>query len=114
MIFGLKTWWLPAIGTPFIDLYVSGWSLLSRYFCNTCHRLFSSYDIIVKRLGKVSTAALLAGETDFDEVSPKTKSQRIQTKILIGKRHYDLGIVSRYYMLDISYVLRSGAVSFLS
>ena len=28
MIFGLHTWWLPAIGTPFIEFHASLWSLL--------------------------------------------------------------------------------------
>ena len=28
MIFGLQTWWLPAIGTPFMELHVGVWSLL--------------------------------------------------------------------------------------
>lgn len=91
MIFGLKTWWLPAIGTPFIDLYVSGWSLLIGISVTLVIVIFFIRHI-VKRLGKVSTAALLAGETDFDEVSRKPKSQNVQSEINRKMSLY-LGIV---------------------
>ncbi len=80
MIFGLKTWWLPAIGTPFIDLYVSGWSLLIGISVTLVIVIYFIRHI-VKRLGNVSAAALLAGETDFDEVSRKIKSQKIKNDI---------------------------------
>lgn len=79
MIFGLKTWWLPAIGTPFINLYVSGWSLLIGISVTLVIVVFFIRHV-VKRLGKVSTAALLAGETDFDEVSREPKFRNIQTE----------------------------------
>lgn len=91
MIFGLKTWWLPAIGTPFIDLYVSGWSLLIGISVTLVIVIFFIRHI-VKRLGKVSTSALLSGETDFDEVSRKTKSQNIQSE-MNRKTSLYLGIV---------------------
>ena len=100
MIFGLKTWWLPAIGTPFIDLYVSGWSLLIGISVTLVIVIFFIRHI-VKRLGKVSTAALLAGETDFDEVSLKTKSQRTQTEIEKKTSLYlgiVFGIIAGYFL----------------
>ena len=72
MIIGLKTWWLPAIGTPFIDLHLSGWSLLIGILVTL---VVAMYFIrrVVKKLGKAPTTALLAGETDFDETSRKPK-----------------------------------------
>ena len=91
MIFGLKTWWLPAIGTPFIDLYVSSWSFLIGISVTLIIVIFFIRHV-VKRLGKVSTAALLAGETDFDEVSRKPKSQNVQSEINRKMSLY-LGIV---------------------
>ncbi|MDE0087598.1 MAG: FtsX-like permease family protein [Candidatus Poribacteria bacterium] len=74
MIFGLQTWWLPAIGTPFIDLHISGWSLLFGILVTLAVVTFFIRHV-VQRLGKAPTAALLAGETDFDETSRKPKPQ---------------------------------------
>ncbi len=100
MIFGLKTWWLPAIGTPFIDLYVSGWSLLIGISVTLVIVIYFIQHV-VRRLGKVSTAALLSGETDFDEVSRKTKSQSLQTEIDKKTSLYlgiIFGIISGYFL----------------
>ncbi len=74
MIFGLQTWWLPAIGTPFIDLHISGWSLLIGILVTLAVVTFFIRQV-VQRFGKAPTAALLAGETDFDETSRKSKPQ---------------------------------------
>ena len=74
MIYGLKTWWLPAIGTPFIDLYIGKWSLpIGIIITLIVVTLFIRY--VVKRLGKAPTVALLSGETDFTEVKRKSKPQ---------------------------------------
>lgn len=91
MIIGLKTWWLPAIGTPFIDLYVSGWSLLIGISVTLVIVVFFIRHV-VKRLGKAPTVALLSGETDFDEVSRVPKYQNIQVKIVRRMSLY-LGLV---------------------
>ena len=65
MIFGLQTWWLPAIGTPFIEFHASLWSLLIGILVVFGVVMISILRAVV-RVGRVSTAALLAGETDFD------------------------------------------------
>ena len=77
MIFGLQTWWLPAIGTPFIDLHISRWSLLIGILVTLAVVTFFIRHVI-KRLGKAPTAALLSGETDFDETSRKYKPQTVK------------------------------------
>ena len=74
MIFGLQTWWLPAIGTPFIDIHISRWSLPIGILVTLVVVTFFIRQV-VQRLGKAPTAALLAGETDFDETSRKSKPQ---------------------------------------
>ncbi len=106
MIYGLKTWWLPAIGTPFIDLYVSGWSLLIGIGVTLVIVVFFMGHT-VKRLGKISTAVLLTGETDFDEVSRKAKPQHLQTEIQKKTSLYlgiVFGIIAGYFLCAESWI----------
>ena len=64
MIFGLQTWWLPAIGTPFMELHASPWSLLSGALISLAVVMIS-IRLTVHKLGRASTVSLLAGGTDF-------------------------------------------------
>ncbi len=75
MIFGLHTWWLPAIGTPFIEFHASLWSLLIGIVV-TLIVIMNAIRISVAKIGRVATASLLAGGTDFEDtdVRPKHKS----------------------------------------
>ena len=68
MIFGLQTWWLPAIGTPFMELHVNPISLLSGLLISLAV-VIVSIRITVQQLGETSTTALLASETDFAEIT---------------------------------------------
>ena len=78
MLFGLKTWWLPAIGTPFIAFHASLWSLLIGV-CVTMVVMLNAIRVAVARIGRASTATLLAGGTDFDDAGVKPKSQETKT-----------------------------------
>ena len=64
MIFGLHTWWLPAIGTPFLDLYIGIDSLLAGFAIGL---LVAALAIIVSlgRTARLSARALLAGQLDI-------------------------------------------------
>ena len=64
MIYGLQTWWLPAIGTPFMELHVSIWSLLIGAVISLSVVMLS-IRLTVHKLGRASTVSLLAGKTDF-------------------------------------------------
>ncbi len=75
MIFGLQTWWLPAIGTPFIKLHISVWSLFIGALISLLVVIFS-IRMTVRKLGRISTVPLLAGETDFDNVTHKTNAKK--------------------------------------
>ncbi len=75
MIFGLQTWWLPAIGTPFIEFHVSFWSLLIGVLV-TLLVIMNTIRGTVARIGRAATASLLAGVTDFDEAKVKLKSKK--------------------------------------
>ena len=79
MIFGLQTWWLPAIGTPFMKLHVGVWSLPIGALISLAVVMLS-IRLTVHKLGKTSTVSLLAGATDFVDATitdkPKTKKMR--------------------------------------
>ena len=91
MIFGLKTWWLPAIGTPFMELHLNLWSLLSGVLIALAVVMIS-IRLTVQRLGHATTTALLAGETDFTETThkPQAGKEKTPSGLTVAKR---LGIV---------------------
>ena len=77
MIFGLQTWWLPAIGNPFMELHASPWSLLLGTVISLAVVMIS-IRLTVQKLGRASTVSLLAGGTDFVEATtskPKTRKK---------------------------------------
>ena len=80
MIFGLQTWWLPAIGTPFMELHVNLISLLSGVLIALAVVMIS-IRIIVQQLGETSTTALLAGETDFAEITLTQQTKRTEFSV---------------------------------
>ena len=87
MIFGLQTWWLPAIGTPFMELHVNLISLLSGVLIALAVVMIS-IRITVQQLGETSTTALLAGETDFAEITltHETKQTEFSARMAILKK----------------------------
>lgn len=74
MLIGLRTWWLPAIGTPFVALHMRGWSLLIGLLVALVVVMIS-IRLTVHKLGKAPTALLLAGETDFGDPGHKPHTQ---------------------------------------
>ena len=81
MIFGLQTWWLPAIGTPFMELHVNLLSLITGILI-ALSVVMVSIRLIVQQLGQISTTALLAGETDFAEITLKRQTQKAKSPTL--------------------------------
>ena len=86
MIFGLQTWWLPAIGTPFMELHVNPWSLVSGLL-TALAVVMISIRLTVQHLGKVSATTLLAGETHFTEaiLKPQTGKTKSSPGLTIAK-----------------------------
>ena len=81
MIFGLQTWWLPAIGTPFMELHVNLLRLITGILI-TLSVVMVSIRFIVQELGQIPTTALLAGETDFTEITRKRQTQKTKSTTL--------------------------------
>ena len=85
MIFGLQTWWLPAIGTPFMELHVGLWTLPIGAFTSLVVVMIAIH-LTVHRLGNVSTVSLFAGKTDFVDTTvahkPKAKKRRYRLLLI--------------------------------
>ncbi len=77
MLYGLRTWWLPAIGTPFVTFHMQGSTLFTGISIALAVVLFTIYQT-VQKLGNSQTASLLAGGTDFADRSHKPKSQNVK------------------------------------
>jgi len=86
MIAGLRTWWVEAVSTPFLQLYMTPLSLLIGYFSGV---LVSVLAIAwtMRRLRKVSTARLLAGagsETNDLRLGGGTWARRIAIAAMVA------------------------------
>ena len=82
MIYGLHTWWLPAIGTTFIKLHISILSLVSGAFISLIVMIFA-IQMTIRKLGKVTTTSLLAGETNFKKERTKPKTVNINQPAIL-------------------------------
>ena len=75
MIVGLTTWWVSAISTPFLHLYVTPQSLLIGFFGGLIVSLLTVLWTL-RRLGRISVRRLLAGQAAEDRFRAQTKSSR--------------------------------------
>jgi putative ABC transport system permease protein len=69
LILGLRTWWLPAVGTPHLALHVSPLSLAIGWFA-TVLLVLAAVAWTVRRLARVPAPALLAGATRVEDGKP--------------------------------------------
>ena len=60
MLLGLRTWWLPAIGTPFLTLHVS-WQSPAIGFASGLGLSAAAIWLAVRRFGRIAPRQLLAG-----------------------------------------------------
>ena len=83
MIYGLQTWWLPAIGTPFMELHVGVWSLPIGALISLAVVMLS-IRLTVHKLGRTSTVSLLAGKTDFVDATIAGESKTKKMRFLLA------------------------------
>jgi len=83
MMAGLRSWWVAAVGTSELFLYVNGVSLALGYVLSLCVVLFAIWRTI-RRLGRVSVRSLLAGVFDCEtqDGSRRTKGYAFGSLIL--------------------------------
>jgi ABC-type antimicrobial peptide transport system permease subunit len=78
---GLRTWWLAAVGTPFLSLHINPLSLVLGYLIALIVVLFS-IGWTVRQFGKVPVPALIAGGAGAGGFSNQSSMVRTRTPIL--------------------------------
>ena len=77
---GLRTWWLAAVGTPFLTLHVNPLSLVLGYLIALVVVLFS-IGWTVRQLGKVPIPALIAGGLGASRLSKRSWGAATRSRI---------------------------------
>ena len=78
---GLRTWWLAAVGTPFLFLHISPLSLALGYLIALVVVLFS-IGWTVRQFGKMPIPALIAGAPSASGLPNRSSSARVRSRIL--------------------------------
>lgn len=78
---GLRTWWLAAVGTPFLALHINPLSLVLGYLIALVVILFS-IGWTVRQLGRVPIPMLIAGGSSVDRLSSQSSGVRARSQIL--------------------------------
>ena len=78
---GLRTWWLAAVGTPFLTLHINPLSLVLGYLIALVVILFS-IGWTVRQLGRVPIPTLIAGGSSADGLSSRSSGVRARSQIL--------------------------------
>ena len=73
MIAGLRTWWVPAVGTTELSLHVSGFSLVAGYMISQLVVLLT-IRLTVRRLGRLPVRALLSGTVYEDSIVSRRRT----------------------------------------
>ena len=77
---GLRTWWLAAVGTPFLTLHVNPLSLVLGYLIALVVVLFS-IGWTVRQLGKIPVPALIAGGLGASRLSKRSLGAATHSRI---------------------------------
>ncbi|RKU25731.1 hypothetical protein C6497_15335 [Candidatus Poribacteria bacterium] len=80
LIYGLHTWWLPAIGTPFISLHVRSLSLIIGVVITIAVSIFSIF-LAVRKIGKSSIVGQLNRSTVYASDGSMVHSKRTSKSI---------------------------------
>ena len=78
---GLRTWWLAAVGTPFLSLHINPLSLVLGYLIALAVVLFS-IGWTVRQLGKVPITVLIAGGSGASGPSNRSSGGSTRSRIL--------------------------------
>ena len=105
MLVGLRTWWLPAIGTPFLTLHVS-WQSPAIGLASGLLMALAAIWLAVGRMGRIAPRRLLAGEVRRVERKGKAERGRETASSVLGTQCSVLStqcsVLSTQYSVPIS------------
>ncbi len=96
IMYGLRTWWIGAVGAPFLFLHITPLSLAIGYIGSILIILFSVWWTI-RKLGRVPAPALLRGVTEL----PAIKTGKFVKKLSVGSLVLSLVLVATALILQI-------------
>ena len=85
MLYGLRTWWLPAIGTPFLTLHVS-WQSPAMGLASGLLMALAAIWLAVRRMGRIAPRRLLAGEGGRRKAERAEKRTQYSVPVLSTSR----------------------------
>jgi ABC-type antimicrobial peptide transport system permease subunit len=74
MLLGLRTWWLPAIGTPFLTLHAT-WQSPAIGLVSGLLMALAAVWLAVRRMGRIAPRRLLAGEVGGKDEGGRRKAE---------------------------------------
>lgn len=83
MIHGLRTWWLPAVGTSRLELFVEPSTLAIGYLAAVAVVLLAIW-LRIRRLREVPTTSLLARRSQVVETRPGRRAGQVATVALVA------------------------------
>jgi putative ABC transport system permease protein len=91
MLLGLRTWWLPAIGTPFLTLHVS-WQSPVIGFASGLLIAMAAIWFSARRMGRIAPRRLLAGEGSEAKDGKRMTEERKGIWRWLPRRHYPVAL----------------------
>jgi len=82
LMFGLRTWWVDAVGAPSLFLHVNATSLIIGYIAAIAVTMFAIVWTL-RQLGKIPAPALLHGVTTRERLTRSRLSQRVALVALV-------------------------------
>jgi ABC-type lipoprotein release transport system permease subunit len=82
LLLGLRTWWLAAVATPFLRLYVSPTSLAVGYLSGLMIGVVVIW-LVVRRIGRLPLRRLLAGQPTVESFGGNDRSRPIWRRRLL-------------------------------
>jgi putative ABC transport system permease protein len=79
LITGLRTWWVGAVATPFLELHITSLSLFAGYASGVIVCVVTIY-LSLRALRKVPTRSLLAGEAQVGNPKSEIRNPKLGTR----------------------------------
>ncbi|MEO1085165.1 MAG: ABC transporter permease, partial [Acidobacteriota bacterium] len=83
MMYGLKTWWLPAVGTSRLELFLTPVSLLGGFFAAILVVLLTIF-LTVRKVGRVPAPQLLKKSTGGGSSARAGRGSKITSAVALG------------------------------